>query len=138
MGKIKEITKKLLSLGFNKQVFNKPKKTVSDIDFIIDLSKKTGVETSKAKEISDEFLKTLLNDYVPEISFVSDELELEFYIKKNIIEISVLQESESLGKCGIEVKKVLPFIKNISIDDFYRLFIEKDYDIELILKSGSN
>jgi len=140
MNKIEQISKKLLELDYQKQNFNKPKledfKPDNEIDFIIKLGEIVG-DASIAKSMSDEYNKMLLNDYIPDISFNSDGFDLEIYKDKELVKITTKGKSKPIGSCGMEIQEVLPF-KEIHINDFYTLFVEKKYGIEMILNSGSN
>lgn len=140
MNKIEQISKKLLELGYQKQNFNKPKledfKPDNEIDFIIKLGEIVG-DTTVAKSMSDEYSKMLLNDFIPDISFDSDGFDIEIYKYKELIKITTKGKSKSIGSCGMEIQEVLPF-KEIHINDFYKLLVEKNYGIEIILNSGSN
>jgi hypothetical protein len=135
------ISKRLIEIGFKKQIFNKPEedkfKATNEIDFICELSN-TLKNSKDAKVFSDEFSHMILNDFVPEVSFIEKDFELEFYLKKNLIKITTaVKDKEKTKECGFTVSEVLPF-KEITIDNFFKLFIEKEYNIELILNSGSN
>jgi len=138
--KIERISEKLIEIGYKKQEYNKSKEIEfnadNEIDFICKLTNIVG-DSNKAKELSDSYSKMLLNDFIPEISFESDKFELEFFINKNLIKIVTLSEARKIGKCGLEIQEVLPF-KEISINDFYNLFIDKDYNMSMILCGGSN
>lgn len=140
MNKIEKISKKLLELGYQKQNFNKPKledfKPDNEIDFIIKLGEIVG-DTSVAKSMSDEYNKMLLNDFIPDISFVSDGFDIEIYKDKELVKITTKGKSKPISNCGMEIQEVLPF-KEIHINDFHRFLIEKNYGIEIILNSGSN
>ena len=140
MNKIEKISKKLLELGYQKQNFNKPKledfKPDNEIDFIIKLGEIVG-DTSVAKSMSDEYTKMLLNDFIPDISFVSAGFDIEIYKDKELVKITTTGKSKQIGSCGMEIQEVLPF-KEIHINDFYKLVIEKNYGVEMIFNSGSN
>lgn len=140
MNKIEKISKKLLELGYQKQNFNKPKledfKPDNEIDFIIKLGEIVG-NTSVAKSMSDEYNKMLLNDFIPDISFVSAGFDIEIYKDKELVKITTVGKPKQIGSCGMEIQEVLPF-KEIHINDFYKLVIEKNYGVEMILNSGSN
>jgi hypothetical protein len=140
MNKIEQISKKLLELGYQKQNFNKPKledfKPDNEIDFIIKLGEIVG-DTTVAKSMSDEYNKMLLNDFIPDVSFDSDGFDIEIYKDKELVKITTKGESKPINSCGMEIQEVLPF-KKIHINDFYKLLIEKNYGIEIILNSGSN
>ncbi len=140
MNKIEQISKKLIELGYQKQNFNKPKledfKPDNEIDFIIKLGEIVG-DTTIAKSMSDEYSKMLLNDFIPDISFDSDGFDIEIYKYKELIKITTKGKSKPIGSCGMKIQEVLPF-KEIHINDFYKLLVEKNYGIEIILNSGSN
>ena len=140
MYKIEKISKKLLELGYQKQNFNKPKledfKPNNDIDFILKLGEIVG-DTNVAKSMSEEWNKMLLNDFIPDVSFDSDGFDIEIYIDKEIVKITTKGVSKPIGSCGMEIQEVLPF-KEIHINDFNKLLIEKNYGIEMILNGGSN
>ena len=140
MNKIEKISKKLLELGYQKQNFNKPKledfKPNNDIDFILKLGEIVG-DTNVAKSMSEEWNKMLLNDFIPDVSFDSDGFDIEIYIDKEIVKITTKGVSKPIGSCGMEIQEVLPF-KEIHINDFNKLLIEKNYGIEMILNGGSN
>ena len=139
MNKIEKISKKLLELGYQKQNFNKPKledfKPNNDIDFILKLGEIVG-DTNVAKSMSEEWNKMLLNDFIPDVSFDSDGFDIEIYIDKEIVKITTKGVSKPIGSCGMEIQEVLPF-KEIHINDFNKLLIEKNYGIEMILNGGS-
>lgn len=80
-------------------------------------------------ESLDKFSEMVFNKYVPEISFSRKDFELQFFLKKDLIKITTL--------VGSFIKERISF-KNINTDDFFKLLVEKDYSIELILSSGSN
>ena len=140
MNKIEQISKKLIELGYRKQNFNKPKledfKPDNEIDFIIKLGEIVG-DTTIAKSMSDEYNKMLLNDFIPDVSFDSDGFDIEIYKDKELAKITTNGKSKSIGSCGMEIQEVLPF-KEININDFHKLLVEKNYNIEIILNSGSN
>ena len=140
MNKIEKISKKLLELGYQKQNFNKPKledfKPNNDIDFILKLGEIVG-DTNVAKSMSEEWNKMLLNDFIPDVSFDYDGFDIEIYIDKEIVKITTKGVSKPIGSCGMEIQEVLPF-KEIHINDFNKLLIEKNYGIEMILNGGSN
>jgi len=140
MNKIEKISKKLLELGYQKQNFNKPKledfKPNNDIDFILKLGEIVG-DTNVAKSMSEEWNKMLLNDFIPDVSFDYDGFDIEIYIDKEIVKITTKGASKPIGSCGMEIQEVLPF-KEIHINDFNKLLIEKNYGIEMILNGGSN
>lgn len=140
MNKIEKISKKLLELGYQKQTFSKPKledfKPNNENDFIIKLGEIVG-DTTVAKSMSDEYNKMLLNDWIPDVSFDSDGFDIEIYKDKELVKITTTGKSKPIGSCGMKIQEVLPF-KEIHINDFYKLLIEKKYGIEMILNSGSN
>jgi hypothetical protein len=87
--------------------------------------------------MSDKYNEMLWYDFMPDISFVSDGFEIEIYKDKENIKIITEGESKQIGESGITIQEVLPF-KEIHINDFYKLLIEKKYSIEMILSGGSN
>mgnify|MGYP001568132135 CR=1 FL=1 len=139
LDKIGKISKKLIELGYKRQNFVKPNeadfKAYNEIDFICQITNIFG-DSIKAKELSDEYSKTLLNDLIPDISFNNNHFELELYIKKDLIKVIIYRDNK-INKFGLESEEMLPF-KSISIDGFYVLFVDKNYDIQTILNSGSN
>lgn len=138
--KINQISKYLINIGFKKITINKPEEenfhSVNEIDFIIELSKINN-NSKEAKDFNDDYKKMLLNDFIPEISFINKNYELEFYLQKNSIKITAKLQEKKLNECGTTIQEVIPF-KIMNIDDFYHLFIEKKYDLNMILLSGNN
>jgi len=134
------ISKKLLELGFKEMRINKPSeenfRSTNEIDFIIELSKITN-NSKEAKEFNDEYKKMLLNDFIPEISFINEDYELEFYLQKNSIKITTKLQEKKINECGTVMQEIVPY-KTINIDDFYHLLIELKYSLTTILSSGNN
>lgn len=138
--KIEEISKRLIDAGFQKVVINKPNEenfhSINEIDFICELTHISG-NSKEAKEFNDEYKKMLLNDYIPEITFMRKDFELEFYLKKNAIKVTTKNQENTISACGIEAVEIVPF-KNIDIDEFYKMLVEKSYNLNILLINGSN
>lgn len=138
--KISQISERLINIGFKKIVINKPKEenfhSVNEIDFIIELSKINN-NSKEAKDFNDDYKKMLLNDFIPEISFINENYELEFFLQKNSVKITTTLQEKKLNEYGTTIREIVPF-QLINIDDFYHLLIEKKYDLNMILSSGNN
>lgn len=138
--KISQISKCLINIGFKKIVINKPKEenfhSINEIDFIIELSKINN-NSKEAKDFNDDYKKMLLNDFIPEISFINENYELEFFLQKNSVKITTTLQEKKLNEYGMTIREIVPF-QLINIDDFYHLLIEKKYDLNMILLSGNN
>lgn len=138
--KISQISERLINIGFKKIVINKPKEenfhSVNEIDFIIELSKINN-NSKEAKDFNDDYKKMLLNDFIPEISFINENYELEFFLQKNSVKITTTLQEKKLNEYGMTIREIVPF-QLINIDDFYHLLIEKKYDLNMILSSGNN
>lgn len=138
--KISQISERLINIGFKKIVINKPKEenfhSVNEIDFIIELSKINN-NSKEAKDFNDDYKKMLLNDFIPEISFINENYELEFFLQKNSVKITTTLQEKKLNEYGMTIREIVPF-QLINIDDFYHLLIEKKYDLNMILSGGNN
>jgi hypothetical protein len=138
--KISQISERLINIGFKKTVINKPKEenfhSVNEIDFIIELSKINN-NSKEAKDFNDDYKKMLLNDFIPEISFINENYELEFFLQKNSVKITTTLQEKKLNEYGTTIREIVPF-QLINIDDFYHLLIEKKYDLNMILSGGNN
>ena len=138
--KISQISERLINIGFKKIVINKPKEenfhSVNEIDFIIELSKINN-NSKEAKDFNDDYKKMLLNDFIPEISFINENYELEFFLQKNSVKITTTLQEKKLNEYGTTIREIVPF-QLINIDDFYHLLIEKKYDLNMILSGGNN
>lgn len=138
--KIDLISNKLIELGFKKMTINKPEEenfhSVNEIDFIIELSKINN-NSKEAKDFNDDYKKMLLNDFIPEISFINENFELEFFLQKNNVKITTKLQEKNLNECGMTIQEIVPF-KTIDIDELHHLLIEKKFNLDMILLSGSN
>ena len=138
--KISQISERLINIGFKKIVINKPKEenfhSINEIDFIIELSKINN-NSKEAKDFNDDYKKMLLNDFIPEISFINENYELEFFLQKNSVKITTTLQEKKLNEYGTTIREIVPF-QLINIDDFHHLLIEKKYDLNMILSGGNN
>ncbi len=141
MKKIQQITDKLVEAGFVKQDIEKPdeewfKSDASNLRS--DLTEITG-DADIAKALSDKYLKKIYDECVSDISFISDNFNVEFYFDKAVIKVHAMGKGHEikLQSETLTAYEVIPF-KEISIDDFYRLFVERGFDINLIFNNGDN
>ena len=137
--KLDKIANKLINLGYEKTVFNKPEKSIcnNEDEFISKLNSITG-DINKSKELSESYSNMLLNDFIPDIEFTSNNCTLEIYLNKNAINIVIGGEKYKVSECNnMEAREVIPF-KTIHINDFYNLFIDKNYELSMIINHGNN
>jgi hypothetical protein len=139
---MEEISEKLLDLGYKKQKLKKP--SVDDFsnrgnsaDFLRRLTEELG-DKEKALSFMKSYHSDILNNYIPEINFEGKAFEMDFFTEKGIVRIEALGEKRPVEEgCAIIVQEVIPY-KEISIDDFYTLLIEKNLGINSIIGSGDN
>jgi len=115
--KIKIVSKKLIALGYNR--FNKRR---------VGLGDDSGIE---AKEFQRQ---------LPDISFCNENYEINFHFNDGLIKVLNITKCKDEffeGEYVAQLIETEPFNK-IKIDDFYRLFVEKNHDVSIILNSGNN
>jgi len=142
--KIKDITKKLVEIGFKRQNFNKP-----TLENFLESNERKDEMLDKIREISgndaekiyEDYHSKILNDYIPDIEFVSNKFNLEIFLEKDLMKITLNGKLKEIDNCNkeekLELQEILPF-KTIGLNNFYVFFIEKGYKIEMILQNSDN
>lgn len=142
MDKLNQISDKLIELGYQKQIINKPKTLeefinndpIGETKLLDSITQYVG-DADKAKELMNAHNR-MIYESIPNISFTSNKFDMDFYLDDEYINITTSGKPSKLN-CNVEISEVIPF-KKISIDDFYGLLIEKNYPIELILNNTDN
>jgi len=116
--KLELISKKLISLGYQKLNFIKEHESIKDDDVF--------------KEI-----KEIMINNTPDIMFHSNDFDINFFFKENLFKIESLGKLKEITDSCVEIQQSVPF-NQIKMDDFYNLFIEKNNDISFFLNSSSN
>lgn len=142
MDKMEKISEKLLDLGYRKQKFNKPPtddfvNKKNDEDFFRRLSEELGDE-EKATSFMNSYNKMILDDFIPEISFEGNGFEIGFFVTKGTVRVEAFGEKRAMeNECKIIIQEVFPY-KEMSINDFYTLMVEKNLGIGSIVGSSDN
>lgn len=129
---IEKITEKLIKLGYKKQTLVK-NLIFDDNDFLSKLNNMFDDEDKK--NLFYENYKSTIENNIPDFEFTVNGFTIGIFKNKNTIEITCDGKDKKID--NLTVLEILPF-KKYKISDFYKLFIEKKYNIESLLLTSDN